>query len=285
MAKGKIGSGYNPITMFICSHIPFRVPQFVNEHPEIYKIITNCNDPFPPTKVDLLRVDKMKCDYGSDQNLCLNEWRMINAIYNMKYLPEYIGICHYRRYFDPGVISRINMKILEENGYEMVIGQPVIYKDVIKADHDSFTYYGYFHNYKDFLKLEETVKGMYPSLSDAFDEMKEQPYLYNSAMMILKRDDFMDLCEFNFSLYDELMKVYGFKNDQDALNYVGERKDEYVKPYNSYYDVTIQSRLIAFLIERGTNVWLREKRDDGTRILDHAAEVQWFMPNEKEIKV
>ena len=281
----KVKSKYNPLTIFISSHVPFRVPSYINEHPDTYKIITNCDDPFPPTKLDLLRVNKMKCDYGPEQNKCLNEWRMINAIYNMKHLPEYIGICHYRRYFDPNVIDRLNMRVLEENGYEMVIGQPVRYMDALHEEHDSFSYYGYWHNYKDFLKLEEVVKRLYPTMADAFDEMKEQDYLYNSAMTILKRDDFIDLCEFNFSIYDELMKEYGFKNDEDAFNYVGEHLDEYVKPYNRYYDQNMQSRLISYLTERSWNVWMREKRDDGTSLLDHAAEIQWFMPNEKDIKV
>lgn len=277
---------YSPFKIFICSHIPFRVPQFVNEHPEIYKVITNCNDPFPPMKVDLLRVDKMKTDYGPDQNLCLNEWRMINAIYNMKNLPEYIGICHYRRYFDPGVISRLNMHVLEENGYEMVIGQPVRYFNVLHEEHDSFTYYGYWHNYKDFLTYEKIIREQYPSMLEAFLEMKAQNYLYNSAMMILKREDFIDLCEYTFDVYESMKEEFGIHNDEEAIQYVTDRKDEYVKPHNPYYDINMQARLLSFGVERiSTNTWLREKREDGTCILDHAAQVEWFMPNENEIKV
>ena len=126
--KGKIknGNGYSPITMFICTHKPFRVPPYIESHPEMYKIITNCDDPFPPTKLDVLRVNRMKCDYTDKQNTCMNEWRMMNAIYHMKNKPHYIGIVHYRRYFEPSVIERINMDVLKESGYDMVRGQPVV---------------------------------------------------------------------------------------------------------------------------------------------------------------
>ncbi len=276
---------YNPLTMYVCSHIPFRVPNFVNEHPEIYKVITNCDSPFPQMKTDLLRVDRMDCEYGKEQNRCLNEWRMINAVYNLKHIPEYVGICHYRRYFDPGVIERLDMRLMSHYDYDIVLGNPVKYDDVLHDEYDSFTFYGYWHNYKDFLVLEESIKTLYPEMSDAFDRMKKQEFLYNSAMMILPREEFIDLCDFVFSIYDDLMKRYGFKNDDDALKYVKEREDEYVRPYNKYYTAEVQSRLVGYLLERATNTWLQEKDEQGRTRIDKAAKIAWFMPKEEDIKL
>ena len=88
------------------------------------------------------------------------------------------------------------------------------------------------------------------------------------------------------SVYTQYVEVEAdlFANYSATIGY--DRQEEYIKPYNSYYDITMQARLLSFGIERiCTNTWLREKRDDGTCILDHAAQVQWFMPNENEIKV
>ena len=276
----------NSLTIFVCTHIPFRVPPYIEAHPEIYTIITNTKDPFPPTKLTILRVDDMECDYGPEENMCLNEWRMVNAIYHMKELPKYIGICHYRRYFDPNVIPRLDMDVLTDSGYDMVIGQPVKYFDVLHEEHDTFTYYGYWHNYKDFLTYEKVMREQYPEMLEAFLEMKEQDYLYNSAMMILKRDDFIDLCKYTFSTYESMKKEFGIHNDKEALQYVLDRKDEYVKAHNPYYTAKVQSRLLSYGQERyGTNTWLRKKREDGTKILDKAAQIQWFMPNVKDISL
>lgn len=226
----------------------------------------------------------MQCDYGPDENMCLNEWRMINAISHMKTLPEYIGICHYRRYFDPDVISRLDMDVLTDSGYEMVIGSPAVYHNLLREEHDTFTYYGYWHNYKDFLLYEKVIREQYPEMLDAFLEMKEQNYLYNSALMILKRDDFLNLCDYAFKAYESMKNEFGIHNDKDALQYVLDREDEYVKPYNPYYNAEMQSRILSYGMERyGTNTWIRKKREDGTKILDKAAEIQWIMPDNKDI--
>jgi virulence-associated protein VapD len=65
-----------------------------------------------------------------------------------------------------------------------------------------------------------------------------------------------------------------------------DRKDEYVKAHNPYYTAEVQSRLLSYGQERyGTNTWLRKKREDGTKILDKAAQIQWFMPNVKDISL
>lgn len=274
----------NPLTIFVCTHVPFRVPPYIEARPDIYTIITNSRERFLPTKLRVLRVDNMQCDYGPEENLCLNEWRMINAIYHMKNLPEYIGICHYNRYFDPSVIERLDMKVLTDSGYDMVIGQPARYSDLLKEEYDTFTYYGYWHNYKDFLTYEKVIREQYPEMLEAFLEMKEQDYLYNSALMILKRDDFLNLCDYSFKTYESMKKEFGIHNDKEALQYVLDRKDEYVKPYNAYYTAEMQSRLLSYGQERyGTNTWLRKKREDGTKILDKAAEIQWYMLSKKDI--
>ena len=279
---------YSPLNIFICTHKPFKVPQYIETRPDIYKIITNnVSDPFPPTKLNLYRVDKMACDYGPEQNSCLNEWRMINAIYNMKVKAPYIGICHYRRYFMPDVIERLDMNVLTDSGYEMAIGQPVRFKDNLNGEYNNRTWWAYWHRLADYDFMESVVKKAYPELSETIDTVRECDYLYNSAMMILSRDDFNDWCEFSFDVYDLLMDAYGFKTDDDVLQYVMERKDEYAKPSLPYYNNPTQfKRLIGFGMERfATAVWLHEKRSDGTSILDHAAEIQWFMPKEEEIEL
>ena len=287
--KGKISnmnSNGKPV-MFICTHKPFRVPPYIEKSPELYRIITNCDDPFPPTKLDILRVSKMKCDYTMDQKSCMNEWMMMNAIYHMKNKPKWIGIVHYRRYMEPSVIERINMNVMKDSGYEMVIGQPVIYKDVLHELHDSRSFYGYWHNIFDYEKAEKVVKDIYPSMSDAFDEMSEADRLYNSQICILERDDYDDLMEYSTGVFEGLFNEFGFSDDKGALEYVRKDIDRYVKPYNRYYDDVMQSRIIGYLAERVIyNTWLREKRyEDGTSILDHAAHVKWFYPNEKDIEI
>ena len=271
---------YSPLGMFICSHKPFRPLPQAESRPDMYKIITNCDDPFPSTRLDLLRVNKMECEYGSEQNLCLNEWRMINALYYYKKLPEYIGICHYNRYYDPDDIEECKKRLSNANsGCKIGIGVPFKYAIFQGEERATEKFYGYWHNIDDFNALKAVIQELHPNDMYAFEEMANADYLLASALMILRKEDFYDLCEFNFEVYDALMERYGFKNDQDAMDYVTNHKDAYIKPNTDFYqDLEKSSRIIGYLLERSTNVWLRIKRENGKSLLEESYFLKWTAP-------
>ena len=284
--KGKAGLKRGPLTIFICTHKPFRpIPQ-VEARPDIYKIITNCNDPFPPTKLDILRVDKMDCDYPANENMLLNEYRMINAINKMKYKTEYIGICHYRRYYDIDSIERLNCNLVfKEAGIPLLLGQPIVFKDLLGQEYDNETWFAYWHSYSAWQDVKKVFKDFHPELSNEFDEMEKANFLHNSAMMIMPKELFSEWCDFIFPCYEEMKDKLNIHNDTDAFAYVDKYIDQFVKPFNPLYTREYQTRFTAYVLERYLSIWLRIKRENGKSLLEQAGTIPWFMPDPKQIEI
>lgn len=277
----------NGLTIYICTHVPFTPSPLVESRPDIYKIITNCDDPFPATKLEILRVNKMICDYGAEENMLLNEYRMINAIYNLPHKSKYIGICHYRRYYNFGEIERIASNadfIFGELGYEILLGKPIYFRDVLHREFNNEEYFAYWHSYSGWNDAEKVFKDFYPELSNEFDEMKNANFLHNSAMMIMPRDLFDDWCDYIYPLYDELKEKLNIHNFEEALQYVDKYSTEFIKSFNPYYTREMQARFIGYVLERYLAVWLREKHEDGKTLLDKSGEIQWYTYPDEAIK-
>jgi hypothetical protein len=275
----------NNLNIFICSHIPFRPLIQTEQRPDIYKIITNCNDDFPKTNLEILRVDEMKCDYPSEENILLNEYRMINAIYCMGNKPDYIGICHYRRYYGFEEIERLDCKTLFDNFFQILLGRPVYFEEVLDGKYNNETYFGYWHSYSAWQEIEKIFKDFHPDLTNEFDEMKKANFLHNSAMMIMPKELFNEWCEFIFPLYEELKEKLNMYNQEDALRYVEKYENEFIKPFNPLYDKNYQSRFIGYVLERYVGVWLRTKHKNNKTLLESAGTLKWGMVNNEIIKI
>jgi len=286
MAKNKGGNTVqkSPLTIFICTHVPFKpIPQ-VEARPDIYKIITNTNLEFPKTKLEILRVDQMDCDYGPEENILLNEYRMINAIYKMKNKPKYIGICHYRRYYNTDIIENLDCdSVFNKFKIPLIMGNPVIFKNLLGEEHDNETWFAYWHSYSAWQECKKIFKDFHPEMSKEFDEMEKSNFLHNSAMMILPKELFKEWCEFIFPCYEELKDKMNIHTYEESLAYVDKYIDQFVKPYNPVYTREYQARLLAYILERYLSVWLRYKKVNGKSLLDSATNIPWFMPEPKTI--
>lgn len=275
------------LTIYLCSHKPFKPIPETEAHPERYRIITNCTDPFPPTKLDIVRVNdkKYECNYGEDLQNSLNEWRYIDCIsMNEPLLNKYIGINHYRRYFDTSVVDRLDLDLIfEECKIPILLGTPVVFSNFNIGEHDNESWFGYWHSYTCWKEFEKYFKEIHPNLTKEFDEMAQADFLHNSAMSIMPRDLFIDMCDFVLGTFDQLQDKFGIHNEQEALAYVDKHIEEWVRPYRPYYTREISARVLGFLIERITGVWLRIKRENGKSLIEEAGELQWFMPDPKTI--
>ena len=277
------------LTIYLCTHKPFRVPLYIESRSERYSIITNSHEPFPPTKLPIVRINnkRYECAYGEEKQICLNEWRYLDCISrNERLLNDYIGINHYRRYFDPAMIDRLDLDLIfNDLKVPIILGKPVMFKDRRIGNHDNESWFGYWHSYSCWLEFEKYFKEIYPGLKKEFDEMAHADFLHNSAMCILPRDLFIDMCEFVLNTFDQLEDKFGIHNEEEALAYVDKYINEFVRDFRPYYSREISARVMGFLIERVTGVWLRIKRENGKSLLEQAMEIDWFMPKEEDIKV
>lgn len=165
---------------------------------------------------------------------------------NMKPV-DYIGLCHYRRYFnfhDKGTafsdctivsskdMGQLNLQIpdMDElfSKYDAVVAKPRLYPYTLEVD------YSHCHNSEDFRVLSSIVKEMYPEYGGAFDDVfLRNNKLSHYNMMIMRWSDFNKYCTWLFDILFEAKKRINIEN------------------YSP-----VQGRIWGYMSERLLSVWL-----------------------------
>lgn len=156
---------------------------------------------------------------------------------------EYIGLCHYRRYFahkpksnslldkQKAIYSRTDyVKLLKH--YDIIL--PIKRNYYIETVHSQ---YEHAHNKSDLDEVERIIKEKYPDYGEAFDMVMSRTKLHILNMFVMKKALFDEYCKWLFDIEFELEK----------------RID--ISKYDTY-----NARVFGFLSERLFNVWL-EKRN------------------------
>lgn len=156
---------------------------------------------------------------------------------------EYIGLCHYRRYFAHSPKSnRADAKkeaVFKRADYESLLQQ----YDIILPQKRHYyietvrSHYEHAHNKRDLDVAERIVAELYPEYAEAFQKVMSRRELYILNMFVMKKALFDEYCEWLFSILFELEK----------------RID--ISGYDQYQD-----RVFGFLGERLFNVWLEKKK-------------------------
>ena len=161
-------------------------------------------------------------------------WKNLNT--------DYIGLCHYRRYFGKRVwtndIEKKKEAIFHRDDYEAILSKCDIllpkkryyYIETVRSQ------YEHAHYKTDLDEVERIIAEKYPDYSDAFQKVMSRRSLYILNMFVMKK-----------SLFDEYA-TWVF----DILFTVEKKID--VSHRNDY-----QARVFGFLAERLFNVWLEQK--------------------------
>ncbi len=194
------------------------------------------------------------CDNISDKNPIYGEFTSLYwAWKNLKKLyPEvkYVGWTHYRRFFafnEKQYFTPLIKKTAEEIQNYRVDSDEIIKilesGKVIMARKSIFglplyLQYSTFHSGIDYQTLKRVVRDKFPDFYEEFINFME----YNNkmslfCMFIMKYDDFIEYCNWLFSLLAEMEPLLPFQY------------------YNQY-----QKRALAFMAERLINVYMRKKR-------------------------
>lgn len=149
---------------------------------------------------------------------------------------EYIGLCHYRRYFSKHkfYFSRKG-NILKKKDFEKILCKyDVILPKITNLNELTIReQYEKMHMKKDLDCAETVLKEQFPLYSRSFDKVMNQHKMYSCNMFVMKKKDFDRYCEWLFPILFEVEK---------CINISG---------YSPY-----QTRVFGFLSERLFNVWL-----------------------------
>ena len=160
---------------------------------------------------------------------------------NLQY--DYIGLCHYRRYFCAGrhsndIVSK-KKDILQRADYEELLQQ----YDVILPKKRNYyietvrSQYEHAHNVRDLDEVKKIISERHTEYGNAFTNVMNSRSLHILNMFVMKKNLFDEYCDWLFDILFELEK----------------RID--ISQYDAY-----QARVFGFLGERLFNVWLEKKK-------------------------
>ena len=182
----------------------------------------------------------------SGENIsCRNDgYCELTALYwAWKNLPcEYIGLCHYRRYFGKqflhtGLSKR--KRIFGRAHYEELLRE---YDVLLPKKRNYFietvrSQYEHAHYARDLSLAEEVVARLQPDYNEAFTRVMASRRLHIGNIFVMKREHFDNYCAWIFPILDEIEK------NVDTTGYSKQ-----------------QARVFGYLGERLFNVWLAKQQ-------------------------
>lgn len=232
------------LDIFICSHRKFDCP-VTNKS---YKILS-LGDNTELYGDNIIRDDTL--DNVTDINLFYSELSGYYWIYKNYKLKDYIGFCHYRRYFN----FLDNVPDMKKENYDIIVATPTNLGTSI------YNQYSICHNIEDLNFVIDIIRNKYNVPKDIINNTLNSSYMSCYNMFITSKTIFYEYCDFFFDICNEYLKHYNLKDINDVYKHVENNKDKYLK-YNAYpvNNVKYQSRIGGFLSERIFNIFIAWKK-------------------------
>lgn len=226
--------------IFICTHKDFKICP----SNKTYKIITDETTDITNKNLEIIREGNSEL---SSKEFSYAEGSRIYWILNNIKLKKYIGICHYRTYFD--FFDDIpDIDAIFKN-YDLIATQKYNFdKDTLE------TQYNKCHCGLDLTTIGLIIQEFYPDYIDAWDKTKNQNFMFIRNMFIMKKDDFIECYNFAFDILKKFDKIFHLETYEDII----EKTKNNCK---SSKNIKYQSRIQGFLLERITNIYINKKYD------------------------
>lgn len=202
--------------IYICTHKDFE------SYPkgEDFRILSSCslsNQYDLPVRIVKNKLTPMEFSYA--------ELYHIYDVWKAKKKDAWVGINHYRRYFDFGGAEH-NLTTLP-----------------IPRQFSMHAQYARCHNLQDLLECEAIIDEFFPEYHCDYGAID---HLYTNNMFVMKWADFDAYCKFVFGVLDKFNEKHGFKTTADVEAYVSKNKYNQQRAFDAHY----QARLQGFLAER-----------------------------------
>lgn len=227
------------IDIFIGTHRTFD-PPVTNP---VYKIIVGNHDIENHSNLELI-----KCGNPDDviDDRFYSEIYMLKWLIKNRELKDYVGFCHYRKYF----AFMDDIPDMDEifNEVDAVTAEP------IRFPHSIAKTYALAHNIEDLAIAGVIIKHRYPEYGEAFMDVTQGKLLMPYNMVIMKREDFIRCIEFVSGVLDWYVKIIG--TDIEAR--IKSKANRYLKKFPPNNSIDYQYRIGGYLAERLTTTFIRK---------------------------
>lgn len=233
------------LDIFICAYKKFDCP--VKD--ESYKFLSLGNN----TELygdNIYRDDTL--DNVSDLNLFYSELSGYYWIYKNYDIKDYIGFCHYRRYFT----FFDNVPDMYNEDCDIIVPSPLIL-----SQDNMYNQYKRCHNIEDLEFVAKLMIDKYNVPKEVVIETlhsSQQMFCFN--MFVTSKDIFKEYCELFFNICNDYLNHYNIKTQNDIIAFVDQNKEKYLKSTYPGNDIKYQSRIGGFLSERIFNIFVKWKQ-------------------------
>lgn len=227
--------------IFVCAHKEFKV---CPTNP-VYKVIHGDSD----LNVPIEQYRETDTDLHS-MEFSLAEGSRIYWLWKNWKCKDYIGICHYRKYFK----FFNEVPDLDEvfNEYDVITTEMTLPFDMPTA-------YKITHRFEDFKTVFRIVSEKYEWISNSLLNSGTCNKLHPCNMFVMRREDFNEYCGIVFDIINIFCERMNWKSDDDIKKFVAEHESEYKKSIYPGNTLEYQSRVLGFILERLTSMYIDAK--------------------------
>ena len=141
-------------------------------------------------------------DNISDQNCYYGELTGVYWVWKNIRTEDYVGICHYRRYF-----CTEEGRILTEKDYRSILSEyDIITSKKLKLNYSYFDGYASDYNILDLVTTGEMIRQKYPEYYDTFERLVHENGTYFGNMMVTSKALYDEYAQWLFSIFREAEK-------------------------------------------------------------------------------
>lgn len=169
----------------------------------------------------------------SDLNQYYGELTGLYWIWKNSMQSDYLGICHYRRYF----INHAGC-LLAQDDYETILSShDIIVSNAAYCDSSYLEYYASAHNQYDLLTVGAVISEKYPEYFSVFEEKIHGQKYYYGNLFVTSKAYFNEYCEWLFDILFEAQtridvssydlynqRVFGFLSEQLLFVWIAYKK-------------------------------------------------------------
>lgn len=161
-------------------------------------------------------------DSISEKNCYYGELTGVYWVWKNIRTSDFVGICHYRRYF-----CTEEGRILTASDYERILAEhDIITSKKLKLNYSYYDGYASDYNVQDLLATGRVIRQIYPEYYETFERLVHERGTYFGNMMVCSKELYDRYCEWLFSIFDEAenyidasgyddyhKRVYGFLSE------------------------------------------------------------------------
>lgn len=141
-------------------------------------------------------------DNISDQNCYYGELTGVYWVWKNVRTEDYVGICHYRRYF-----CTEEGRIFTEKDYLSILGgYDIITSRKLRLNYSYFDGYASDYNILDLVITGEVIRQLYPEYYDTFERLVHEKGTYFGNMMVTSKALYDEYAQWLFSIFHEAEK-------------------------------------------------------------------------------